>query len=166
MKKTSFQVLVYSALKRAILDSEQGEAGKRRREEVVVVDSEEEEEVRVVEERVGGVGLSSSRGRGGSRDLLGEGGSGGGVGWRRGGGCGDRGRKRSGGGEEGGGGRVVTSLRALSVVDRRLKPHYLLEAAPSLTRLAIDWQVSRDFCFSANWICFSLHFLKTNQVHL
>jgi len=35
---------------------------------------------------------------------------------------------------------MVTSLRALAVVDRRLKPHYLLEAAPGLTRLGIDWQ--------------------------
>lgn len=155
------KVLVYSALKRAILDSEQEEAvaGKRRREEVAVVDSEEEvlvveEEVQVVGGRMGGGGSSSSRGSVGSRKLLGDGGSGGGVEGRRRSG-GDEGRKRS-GGEESGRGRMVTSLRALAVVDRRLKPHYLLEAAPGLTRLGIDWQVRLDFYNSAYWICLSL----------
>jgi len=34
----------------------------------------------------------------------------------------------------------VTNLREMCIVDRSLKPHYLLESAPQLHRLTIDWQ--------------------------
>jgi len=36
--------------------------------------------------------------------------------------------------------RFVTNLKSLLVVDRSLKPRYLLESAPRLSELAIDWQ--------------------------
>ena len=40
---------------------------------------------------------------------------------------------------------LVTRLREMTVVDRSLKPHYLLESAPHLTRLSIDWQQELSF---------------------
>ena len=39
----------------------------------------------------------------------------------------------------------VTRLREMTVVDRNLKPRYLLEHAPRLTRLSIDWQQELSF---------------------
>ena len=36
--------------------------------------------------------------------------------------------------------RFTSGLRELKVVDRRLKPEYLLEACPQLKKLYIDWQ--------------------------
>lgn len=42
--------------------------------------------------------------------------------------------------EENGDRELVTSLREMAVVDRNLEPRYLLEHAPRLTRLSIDWQ--------------------------
>ena len=39
----------------------------------------------------------------------------------------------------------VSNMREMSVVDRSLKPHYLLESAPHLTRLTMDWQ--QELCF-------------------
>ena len=50
---------------------------------------------------------------------------------------------------------LSTDLRAISVVDRCLKPHYLLEAAPRLRRLSLDWQ--QELClppfnrYQSNW---------------
>ena len=38
-----------------------------------------------------------------------------------------------------------TSLREMTVVDRSLKPHYILESASHLHRLSIDWQ--QELCF-------------------
>jgi len=35
---------------------------------------------------------------------------------------------------------LATDLREMTVVDRSLKPHYILESAPKLTRLSLDWQ--------------------------
>jgi len=49
----------------------------------------------------------------------------------------------------------ATDLRAISVVDRCLKPHYLLEAAPRLRSLSLNWQ--QELClppfnrYQANW---------------
>ena len=40
---------------------------------------------------------------------------------------------------------LVTQLREMTVVDRNLKPRYLLEHAPRLTRLSIDWQQELSF---------------------
>jgi len=49
----------------------------------------------------------------------------------------------------------VTRLREMTVVDRNLKPRYLLEHAPRLTRLSIDWQQELSFSpfnrYSASW---------------
>ena len=41
--------------------------------------------------------------------------------------------------------RLVTNLSEMSVVDRSLKPFYLLESAPLLARLSIDWQQELSF---------------------
>ena len=50
---------------------------------------------------------------------------------------------------------LVTRLREITVVDRSLKPHYLLESAPHLTRLSIDWQQELSFTpfnrYSSRW---------------
>ena len=35
---------------------------------------------------------------------------------------------------------LATNLRELTVVDRILKPHYILESAPKLSSLILDWQ--------------------------
>ena len=40
---------------------------------------------------------------------------------------------------------LCLGLRALAVVDRALKPHYLLESAPRVTQLALDWQQELSF---------------------
>ena len=40
---------------------------------------------------------------------------------------------------------LATSLREITVVDRSLKPHYLLESAPQLQRLSIVWQ--EELCY-------------------
>eukprot|EP00092_Neocalanus_flemingeri_P003022 GFUD01003231.1.p1 GENE.GFUD01003231.1~~GFUD01003231.1.p1 ORF type:complete len:621 (-),score=171.92 GFUD01003231.1:623-2485(-) len=40
---------------------------------------------------------------------------------------------------------LATNLRAMSVVDRSLKPHYILESASLLHRLSIDWQQELSF---------------------
>ncbi|XP_023325517.1 uncharacterized protein LOC111699155 [Eurytemora carolleeae] len=40
---------------------------------------------------------------------------------------------------------LATSLREITVVDRSLKPHYLLESAPQLQRLSIAWQ--EELCY-------------------
>jgi len=42
-------------------------------------------------------------------------------------------------------GVLNTNLREMFVVDRSLKPHYILESAPKLHRLRIDWQ--QELCF-------------------
>ena len=47
--------------------------------------------------------------------------------------------------EETGERELVTHLREMTVVDRNLKPRYLLEHAPRLTRLSIDWQQELSF---------------------
>jgi len=50
---------------------------------------------------------------------------------------------------------LTTDLREINVVDRCLKPHYLLEHAPRLRRLAINWQ--QELClppfnrYQPNW---------------
>ena len=36
--------------------------------------------------------------------------------------------------------RLKTNLTEMTIVDRNLKPHYILESAPRLSRLTIDWQ--------------------------
>jgi len=50
---------------------------------------------------------------------------------------------------------LVTQLREMTVVDRNLKPRYLLEHAPRLSRLSIDWQQELSFTpfnrYSASW---------------
>ena len=40
---------------------------------------------------------------------------------------------------------LVTRLREMTVVDRNLKPRYILEHAPRLNRLSIDWQQELSF---------------------
>ena len=40
---------------------------------------------------------------------------------------------------------LATNLREISVVDRSLKPVYLLESAAKLTRLTLDWQEELSF---------------------
>ncbi len=51
--------------------------------------------------------------------------------------------------------KFVSTLRELKVVDRQLKPKYLLQACPELTRLAIDWQEELSFPpfnqFESHW---------------
>ena len=51
--------------------------------------------------------------------------------------------------------RLVTGLTSMTVVDRSLKPFYLLESAPLLTRLGLDWQQELSFPpfnrFSPDW---------------
>ena len=50
---------------------------------------------------------------------------------------------------------MMTNLTEMAVVDRNLKPHYILEYAPRLTRLSIDWQQELSFTpfnrYSAHW---------------
>ena len=51
--------------------------------------------------------------------------------------------------------RLVTNIKEMCVVDRSLKPHYILESAPNLTRLSIDWQQELSFTpfnrYSSTW---------------
>ena len=39
----------------------------------------------------------------------------------------------------------ITNIKEMRIVDRSLKPFYILEHAPNLTRLTIDWQ--QELCF-------------------
>ena len=49
----------------------------------------------------------------------------------------------------------TSKLKHISVVDRSLKPHYLLESAPQLSGLSLDWQEELSFPpfnrFTAGW---------------
>ena len=57
--------------------------------------------------------------------------------------------------------RLVTNIKEMCVVDRSLKPHYILESAPNLTRLSIDWQqVTILFVFREKLTVFSLQELS------
>jgi hypothetical protein len=56
---------------------------------------------------------------------------------------------------------LATRLVEMMVVDRSLKPHYILESAACLHRLTIDWQVPTASCpfyqcweFGAESVCF------------
>jgi hypothetical protein len=42
---------------------------------------------------------------------------------------------------------LATRLVEMMVVDRSLKPHYILESAACLHRLTIDWQVPTSCAF-------------------
>ena len=52
---------------------------------------------------------------------------------------------RHSGGGRAGRGRLVTSWTEMAVVDRSLKPFYILESAPHLERLSLDWQQELSF---------------------
>ena len=52
---------------------------------------------------------------------------------------------RDSGGGRGGRERLVTSWTEMTVVDRSLKPFYILESAPHLERLSLDWQQELSF---------------------
>ena len=41
--------------------------------------------------------------------------------------------------------RLKTNLTEMTIVDRNLKPHYILESAPRLSRLTVDWQQVIDY---------------------
>ena len=60
--------------------------------------------------------------------------------------------------------RLMTALTEMTVVDRSLKPFYLLESAPLLTRLSLDWQQELSFPpfnrFSPDWFS---RMLRTDQ---
>jgi len=50
---------------------------------------------------------------------------------------------------------LKTNLTEMTIVDRNLKPHYILESAPRLSRLTVDWQQELSFTpfnrYSASW---------------
>lgn len=52
-------------------------------------------------------------------------------------------------------GVFITDLAEMRIVDRQLKPHYILESAPNVTRLHIDWQEGMSLPpfnrFPVNW---------------